>query len=226
MTELSYNSELRGTNRHVGTTRVARYNGACTIRPTVPAGICPDPVLAEDPRGVGRYVGTRGWPGTTAHAQKDQPVGICQDPLLAKEPRWVGRHVGTTRVNRYNGECAVRPTGGNLSGSGVGRRAARGGAPRGDHDGVQVQQRMRSKSLYMNLPTGGNPVLAEESRGVGCHVGTTRMTRNNSACAIRPNGGNLSRTNVGRRAARGGAPHGDHEGGQVQQRMRSKRHAQ
>jgi hypothetical protein len=41
---------------------------------------------------------------------------------------------------RYNRTCAVRPTGGNLSGSCVGRGAVRGGAPRGDHEGGQVHQ--------------------------------------------------------------------------------------
>jgi hypothetical protein len=78
--------------------------------------------------GWGATWGPRGLPGTTAHA------------------RGVGCHVRTTRVVRYNGACAIRPTDRNLSGSSVGRRAARGGVPRGDHEGGQVQWSMRNKT--------------------------------------------------------------------------------
>jgi hypothetical protein len=79
------------------------------------------------------------------------PAGICPHPVLAEEPRGVGRHVGTTRVARNNSACAVRPTGGDLSGSCVGRRAARGGAPRGDHEGGH-----RYNGACAIRPTGGN----------------------------------------------------------------------
>jgi hypothetical protein len=135
------------------------------------------------------------------------------------------------------------PTGGNLSGFGVGFGAARGGAPRGDHEDCQVQQRMREgwgdmwgprgwpPARYNGAcairPTGGNLsrscVGRRAARG-GTPRGATRMARYNSACAIRPTCGNMSGPGVGRRAARGGAPRGDHEGGQVHQNAGPARH--
>jgi hypothetical protein len=99
--------------------------------------------------------------------------------------KFVANHWNLMRNKSLNMRA---PTAENLSGSGVGRRAARGGTLRGDHEGGQVQGSMRSS------PTGGNlrDHEGDQVQRSMCnktshrrHVGTTMVARYNSSCAIR-----------------------------------------
>jgi hypothetical protein len=172
----------------MGTTRVTRYNGACAIRPT---GSC---VGRRAARG-GDHKGCQVYNG--AFAVRPTGGNLSGSGVGQRAVR-VGRHVGTTRVARYNKACAIRSTGGNLSGSGVWWKSREGGGatwgPRGWPGTMEHEQQDLLAGICQD------PVLAEEPRGVGRHVGTTRIARYNSACAIRPTCGNLSGAVVGRGA--------------------------